>query len=176
MSILYLSTVYPLPHKIVNSFMQKVDSVSIAEGPYPVIELQISERQKVRKRADSGKKRPGKEKEETMFGFKVVRDSLGPGSAINMAHGITKLDPAKRVLALTQEDLFFHSGMPAFVNTLYNNSAYVLLIMTNKKEQEIESVLKGFGFHNFRHIDNLAEIETFRRNKDLTVLFYKGII
>jgi indolepyruvate ferredoxin oxidoreductase alpha subunit len=175
-SMLYLSTVYPLPHKLVDDFIEKMDTIYVAEGACPAIELQISERKKVRKRWVLSKKRPRKEKEETMFGFKVVRDTLGPGSAISIAHGMKKLDPDKRVLAITQEDHFFHSGMPAFVNTLYNNSFFVLLIMTNEKEKEIGKVLKGCGFHNFFHIDNVSEIEKYKGKGELTVLFCRGII
>jgi hypothetical protein len=93
-----------------------------------------------------------------------------------MAHGMKKLDPGKRVLAITQEDHFFHSGMPAFVNTLYNNSSFMLLIMTNEKEQKIKKVLKGCGFHNFFHIDNVSEIEKYKGKGELTVLFCRGII
>jgi TPP-dependent indolepyruvate ferredoxin oxidoreductase alpha subunit len=174
-SMLHLSTVYPLPHKLVDAFIEKMDTIYVAEGAYPAIELQISERKKVRKREGSSKTRPRKGKEEAMFGFKVVRDTLGPGSAINMAHGMKKLDPDKRVLAITQEDHFFHSGMPAFVNTLYNNSSFVLLIMTNEKEQEIGKVLEGCGFHNFFHIDNVSEIEKYKGKGELTVLLCRGL-
>jgi indolepyruvate ferredoxin oxidoreductase alpha subunit len=175
-SMLYLSTVYPLPHKLVDAFIEKMDTIYVAEGTCPAIELQISERKKVRKREGSSKTRPRKGKEETMFGFKVVRDTLGPGSAINMAHGMKKLDPDRKVLAITQEDHFFHSGMPAFVNTLYNNSSFMLLIMTNEKEQKIKKVLEGCGFHNFFHIDNVSEIEKYKGKGELTVLFCRGII
>ena len=175
-SMLCLSTVYPLPHELVDAFIEKMDEVFVDEGTCPVIELQISERKKVRKREGSDKKRPGKIKEETMFGFKVVRDTLGPGSAINMAHGMKKLDPGKKVLAITQEDHFFHSGMPAFVNTLYNNSSYLLVIMTNEKEQKIGKVFEGCGFRNFFHIGNVSAIEKYKAKKELTVLFCRGII
>jgi TPP-dependent indolepyruvate ferredoxin oxidoreductase alpha subunit len=174
-SMLYLSTVYPLPHKLVEAFIEKMDEVFVAEGTCPAIELQISERKKVRKGLGLRKMRSRKEKEETMYGFKVVRDTLGPGSAINMAHGMKKLDPDRKVLAITQEDHFFHSGMPAFVNTLYNNSSYLLVIMTNEKEQKIGKVLEGCGFHNFFHIDNVSEIEKYKGKRDLTVLFCRGI-
>jgi TPP-dependent indolepyruvate ferredoxin oxidoreductase alpha subunit len=175
-SMLYLSTVYPLPHKLVEAFIEKMDEVFVAEGTCPAIELQISERKKVRKGLGLRKMRSRKEKEETMYGFKVVRDTLGPGSAINMAHGMKKLDPDRKVLAITQEDHFFHSGMPAFVNTLYNNSSYLLVIMTNEKEQKIGKVLEGCGFHNFFHIDNVSEIEKYKGKRDLTVLFCREII
>jgi hypothetical protein len=66
--------------------------------------------------------------------------------------------------------------MPAFVNTLYNASAYVLLILGDKREEEIKKILAGFGFQNIFHIDNFTEIGRFKDAKELTVLFGKGII
>jgi len=173
-SILKLATVYPLPDKLVRDFIDQMDVVFVEET-YPVIELQIADRSKVHAnkiRASHERKKP----EETMYGMQVVRDKLGSASSINMAHGIKKLDPGKRVLAITYEDFFFHSGMPAFVNTLYNNSSYVLLIMTNKREDELKGVLKGFGFENYHHLDNASEIEKFKDASTLTVLFCRGII
>jgi len=173
-SILKLATVYPLPDKLVRDFIDQMDVVFVEET-YPVIELQIADRSKVHANkihASHERKKP----EETMYGMQVVRDKLGSASSINMAHGIKKLDPGKRVLAITYEDFFFHSGMPAFVNTLYNNSSYVLLIMTNKREDELKGVLKGFGFENYHHLDNASEIEKFKDASTLTVLFCRGII
>jgi TPP-dependent indolepyruvate ferredoxin oxidoreductase alpha subunit len=155
--------------------MEEMKEVYVAEGRHPVIELQIGERKKIRKKGP-GITRPVVGKAETMYGFNVVRDVLGPGSAINMAHGMKKLDPGRKVLAITGEDNFFHSGMPAFVNTLYNNSAYLLLIMTKRKEREIGKVMKGFGFHNFHHINSAKDVEKFKKTKDLTVLFCEGIL
>jgi TPP-dependent indolepyruvate ferredoxin oxidoreductase alpha subunit len=174
-SMLFLSTVHPLPLKLVNGFVAEMDEVFISEGPYPAIELQISDRSKI----ISGKMgSPGRRTKpaETMYGFDVVRDTLGPASSINMAHGIKKTEPERRILAITFEDFFFHSGMPAFVNTLYNASSYVLLVLVNEKEEAIKQVLAGFGFHNAFHIDKYSEIERFKDAKELTVLFCKGII
>ncbi len=174
-NVLYLSTVYPLPVNLVNTFIDGVEEFYVIEGEYPVIELQIPDTAKVR--AEHIRDTPKRPKpEETMYGFEVVRDKLGAASSINMAHGIKKLEPGRKILAVTFEDHFFHSGMPAFVNTLYNNSAYVLLVLTNEREEEIRHILDGFGFHNYHHINNVSEIENFKDREDLTVLFYRGII
>jgi len=174
-NVLYLSTVYPLPVNLVNTFIDGVKEVYVIEGEYPVIELQIPDTAKVR--AEHIKESPKRPKpEEVMYGFEVVRDKLGAASSINMAHGIKKLEPHRKILAITFEDHFFHSGMPAFVNTLYNNSKYVLLVLTNEREEEIKHILDGFGFHNYHHIYNVPEIENFKNREDLTVLFYRGII
>lgn len=174
-SFLFLSTVHPLPLKLVDDFVKEMDEVFISEGIYPAIELQIRDRSKIvfgRAETPAGRTKP----QEAMYGFDVVRDTLGPASSINMAHGIKKTEPERKILAITFEDFFFHSGMPAFVNTLYNQSSYVALILGDKREDEIRKVLAGFGFTNAHRIDSFAEIERFRDTTDLTVLFCRGII
>jgi TPP-dependent indolepyruvate ferredoxin oxidoreductase alpha subunit len=174
-SMLFVSTVYPLPLTLINGFMGEMDEVFISEGPYPAIELQIHDRSKIiSEKMGSPVKRT--KPQETMYGFDVVRDTLGPASSINMAHGIKKTEPDRRVLAITFEAFFLHSGMPAFVNTLYNASSYVLLILGDKREEEIKKILAGFGFLNAFHIDAYSEIERFKDVQELTVLFCKGII
>jgi len=152
-----------------------MEEVFIAEGPYPAIELQIQDRSKIVS-AKVGDIPERKKPQETMYGFDVVRDTLGPASSINMAHGIKKTEPGKKILAITFEDFFLHSGMPAFVNTLYNGSAYIILILGDKKEEEIKKILAGFGFNNVFRIDNFSEIERFKDTEDMTVLFCRGII
>lgn len=174
-SLLFISTVHPLPVKLVNDFIAGMEEVFIAEGPYPAIELQIQDRSKIVS-AKVGGLPERKKPQETMYGFDVVRDTLGPASSINMAHGIKKTEPGKKILAITFEDFFLHSGMPAFVNTLYNGSAYIILILGDKKEEEIKKILAGFGFNNVFRIDNFSEIERFKDTEDMTVLFCRGII
>jgi TPP-dependent indolepyruvate ferredoxin oxidoreductase alpha subunit len=172
-SILKLSTVYPLPEKLVMDFIDSMEEVFLSET-YPAIEYQIPDRSKVSKGPTDAARR-GPKPEETLYGLHVVRDKLGPASSINMAHGIIKCAPEKMVLAITYEDFFLHSGMPAFVNTIYNGSAYLLLIMSNNKEEEIRRMLEGFSFHNCHTIAAMKEIERFKDVEQLTVLFCKGI-
>ncbi|HQG49881.1 MAG TPA: hypothetical protein PKZ95_00680 [Syntrophorhabdaceae bacterium] len=174
-NVLFLSTIYPLPLKLVDDFMQCVEDVYVIEGEYPVLQMQIPDMTKVK--TEHLKEVPKTPKpEETMYGFEIIRDKLGAASSINMAHGIKKLEPKRKVLAITFEEHFFHSGMPAFVNTLYNNSSYVLLILTNEKEDEIRRIMDGFGFYNYHHINDTTDIESFINSDALTVLFYRGII
>ena len=66
-----------------------------------------------------------------------------------MAHGIKKLEPGQNVLAITFEDYFFQAGMPALVNTMYNGSAYVLLIMASSREEEMKRIIEGYGCRKF---------------------------
>jgi TPP-dependent indolepyruvate ferredoxin oxidoreductase alpha subunit len=172
-SVLKISTVHPLPDKLVMDFIGDMKEVFMAET-YPVIEFQIPQRSKVKKGL-TGMMHRGPKPEETIYGFHVVRDKLGHASSINMAHGIKKCMPEKKVLAITYEDHFFRSGMPAFVNTLCNDVSYVLLVMSHDREEEIKNILHGFGFHNCFHLNAISEIERFQDAKELTVLFCRGI-
>jgi len=172
-SILKIATVYPLPEKLVMDFIGDMDEAFLSET-YPAIEFQIPERSRV-SRGPAGMARRGPRPEETIYGFHVVRDKLGPASSINMAHGIRKCAPEKRVLAITYEDFFLHSGMPAFINAVYNGSDYVLLIMSNRQEEGIKEMLRGFGFNNCHTIAAIQEVEHFKDTEELTVLFCKGI-
>lgn len=117
----------------------------------------------------------GPKPDESIYGFDVVRDKLGPASSINMAHGICKSEPGKKILAITYEDFFLHSGLPAFVNSIYNDSRYTLLIMCNTKEEEIRKILRGFDFNNCHTIPSINEVEKFNAGSEMTVLFCKGI-
>lgn len=183
-SVFNVETVFPLPLRSIDGFIDKMDKVLISEGPYPVMEVQIGDRGKVGReqiREEVAEEEPGKQHaflrvEETIHGFRVVRDILGPASAINMAHGMTILDPDRKVLAITSEDNFFHSGMPAFVNTIYNGSSYVLLITTDKREDEIKGMIEGWGFRNCFLLGQVAELERFKETGALTVLLCKRAI
>ena len=105
-SMLCLSTVFPLPLKLVDAFVADMDEVFMAEGPYPVIELQISDRSKILRGPTLGAKRRTKP-EETMYGFKVIRDTLGAASSINMAHGARRARRKVRFSPLPLRIIFF---------------------------------------------------------------------
>ncbi|MBA4417248.1 MAG: hypothetical protein C0392_04970 [Syntrophus sp. (in: bacteria)] len=174
-SILYLATVFPVPVKLVDAFLADVDEVFMAEGPYPAIRMQIGDRAKIISEPSLGIRKRSKP-EETMYGFTVIRETLGPASSINMAHGIKKVEPDRMILATTFEDYFFHSGMPAVVNTVYNNSVFLLLVMGCRREEEVQRIMEGYGCRNFYHINEPSGIERFKEITEFTVLFYKGII
>ena len=174
-SVLCLSTVFPLPLRLVEAFVADMDEVFMAEGPYPVIEMQMRDRSKVF-RGPSFAGRNETKPEETICGFAVVRDTLGAASSINMAHGMKKLEPDRKVLAVTFEDYLFRAGMPALVNTMYNGSSYVLLILASTREEEMKRIIGAYGCNSFFHIDDISEIERFQDASELTVLFYRGIV
>ncbi len=173
-SVLKLATVFPLPHKLVQGFIDGMDEVLVVET-YPAIELQIPDRTKVRSGfVDAGSGRP--QYDEVIAGFTVVRDRLGPASSINMAHGIKKLHPEKNILAVTFEDHFFHSGMPAYVNTLYNGSSCPLLIMVSAREEEIRRILGSYGVKSIFAIGAVDELARFRDMAEPVAIFYRGMI
>ncbi|HVN95035.1 MAG TPA: hypothetical protein VMT62_01275 [Syntrophorhabdaceae bacterium] len=172
-SLLKISTIFPLPLGLVADFINKKEMVFIAET-YPVMEAQIHERTKL-SRGPAGMLHRGPKPEETTYGFHVVRDKLGPASSINMARGIKRSMPETKVLAVTYEDFFFDCGIPAFVDTLIAGTPSVILIMSNNKEDAIKEIFRGFGFHNYFHLNDFSEVQRFRDVEELTVLFCKGI-
>ena len=111
---------------------------------------------------------------EVLFGLTVVRDELGPASALNIAHGMVKSGTEGRILAVTDGEAFLHSGLPAFVNTLYNGSDYLLVIKTKGGADELEQLFGGFGFSRCFRIKTAGEIEDYREEGKLTVLLYEG--
>ncbi|HPP06545.1 MAG TPA: hypothetical protein PLW88_04185, partial [Syntrophorhabdaceae bacterium] len=84
--------------------------------------------------------------------------------------------PERKIMAITYENHFLHSGMPAFVNVLYNNSSFVLLITVNEKEQEIRRFMEGCGFKNFFSIKDVEEIKDMKDKDGFVVFFYRGMI
>ncbi len=178
LSYFVLSTVYPLPSRLVSTFMEKVSEVFIISDPYSVIQFQLeSYREKLRPsyEEEALQKRTYK-KEEVVYGYLVLRDTLGPASSMNMAHAIKKLNPDERVLALTYEDNFFHSGLAAFINTLYNGSDYHLLILTEKREAEIINFMEALNFKNYHFIRDFDELKFYAEKKGFTVLILGGKI
>ena len=173
-SILRLATVFPLPEKLTQRFIDAMDEVLVVET-YPAIELQIPQRTKVKTGfVDRGRGRP--QFEEKIQGFTVIRDRLGPASSINMAHGIKKLHPDRNIMAVTFEDHFFHSGMPAYINSLYNDSASVLLVMVSELRDELKRVLASYGVENVVDINEITELARFKDTKEPIVALYRGMI
>lgn len=173
-SILRLATVFPLPEKLTRRFVDAMDEVLVVEN-YPAIELQIPDRTKVKSGfVDRGRGRP--QFEEKIQGFTVIRDRLGPASSINMAHGVKKLHPDRNIMAVTFEDHFFHSGMPAYVNSLYNDSVSVLLVMASERADELRQVLRSYGVANIVDIGEITELARFVNTKEPVVVLYRGMI
>ena len=54
------------------------------------------------------------------------------GAGIGVAHGAAKAGSPERHVAVIGDSTFFHSGIPALVNTVYNRSPVVTIIMDNR--------------------------------------------
>ncbi len=178
-SVLTLGTIFPLPKKLVTGFIEKMQSVEIREGTYPAIEMQIAAKDRINGPMSKPSTRVCEatgRKAEIICGLTVVRDELGPASSINMAHGMASSHAQKGILAITDETAFFHSGLPAFVNTLYNGSSYVLVIKTETEKgmSDITRYMDGIGFSGHSVIEKAAEIERFKAAEGLKVLLFEG--
>ena len=53
------------------------------------------------------------------------------GSSIGIGHGIEK-STNQKVVALIGDSTFFHSGIPALINTVYNNSNPLIIVLDNR--------------------------------------------
>ena len=176
-SLLSLGAVFPLPSRTVSAFIDLMEEVRIAEGPYPAIELQVRQKDRIRGGMAGGRiapPAPGRDGEQMRFGSRVMRDELGPASSINMAHGMATSGTEGEIIAVTDEEAFLHSGLPAFVNTLYNGSAFLLVVRAKARAGEIEAILGGFGFSRCFRIGTAREIEGYIGTGRLTVLLCEG--
>lgn len=54
------------------------------------------------------------------------------GASIGVAHGAVKAGSPERHVAVLGDSTFFHTGIPALVNTVYNNSPVITIIMDNR--------------------------------------------
>jgi TPP-dependent indolepyruvate ferredoxin oxidoreductase alpha subunit len=176
-SVLALGSVFPLPQRLVSTFIDRMEEVRVVEGPYAAIGLQVKQKGRMQGdltstpaagAADASKAR------EVLFGRTVVRDELGPASSINIAHGMAKSGIEGGILAVTDVESFLHSGLPAFVNTLYNGSAYLLLIKTTDGAEGLKHLFGGFGFSRCFPIKTAGEIEGYQGCGELTVLLFEG--
>jgi TPP-dependent indolepyruvate ferredoxin oxidoreductase alpha subunit len=176
-SHLILGSVFPLPARLVSSFIQGREEVQIVEGDYPAIEVQVRKKERVDGRLSridaEACSTAVPEGREELFGFVVVRDKLGPASALNMAHGMAR-GGTRKILAVTDIDAFLHSGLPAFVNTLYNGSEYLLVIKTKGRSEVLARVLLGFGFERFFELASVGDLQRYENESQLTVLSYEG--
>jgi TPP-dependent indolepyruvate ferredoxin oxidoreductase alpha subunit len=174
-STLFLSTVYPLPANLVSGFVQKMEEVFVLEDPYSVIDFQLG-RRIMSLEGHKGFKGKIPKEGERLWEYEIIRDIYGPSSSMNLAHGIKKLDPKKKILALTYEDNFFHSGIPAFINTLYNDSNYHLLILTSGREDEIIRFMEGLNFRNYHVLKSIEEIRSYEKEEGFTVFILRGTL
>ena len=106
------------------------------------------------------------------------------GSANGIAHGISKATGGKqKVITFVGDSSFFHAGIPALINTIFNKSNPLIVILDNqttamtghqphpgvgKKPEEdgiepikIEEIVKACGVKNVKVIDQVASLKEF---------------
>lgn len=106
------------------------------------------------------------------------------GSANGIAHGISKTTKQK-IITFVGDSSFFHAGIPALINTVFNKSNPLIIIFENqttamtghqphpgigKRQEEngvepikIEEIVKSCGVKNLKVIDQVTQQEEFQR-------------
>ncbi len=107
------------------------------------------------------------------------------GSSIGVSHGIKKSNPAhpQKTISFIGDSTFFHSGIPALVNTVFNRSNPLIIIMDNSttamtghqpnpaapKDRQgirIYDVVKACGVKNVKIVDPFNQEEFVKTVKD----------
>lgn len=124
------------------------------------------------------------------------------GSSIGIAHGIKKSSNQK-LISFIGDSSFFHAGIPALINSVYNQSSPLIIIMDNRttamtghqpnpgmgktgmgkvvEEIKIEDIVRACGVKHIKVIDpkNIDEfretIKEFLNKKEVSVIVAKKI-
>ncbi|MFH0792281.1 MAG: thiamine pyrophosphate-dependent enzyme, partial [bacterium] len=134
------------------------------------------------------------------------------GSSIGIAHGIRKAantsfsqasESKRRLISFIGDSTFFHSGIPSLINTVFNKSNPLIIILDNQTTGmtghqtnpglgrtgsgeettviDIESIVKACGVKNVRVVDpiNMRDLETtikdFLGKEDVSVIIAKRV-
>jgi len=97
------------------------------------------------------------------------------GSSVGIAHGIKKATQQK-LIAFIGDSTFFHAGIPALINTVFNKSNPLIIILNNQTTAmtghqphpgapaepngvKIEEIVKACGLNNLKIIDPINQEE-----------------
>jgi indolepyruvate ferredoxin oxidoreductase alpha subunit len=114
-----------------------------------------------------------------LFSHKVIniQDYLYcMGSSTSVAHGISKMTKQK-VICFIGDSSFFHAGIPALINTVFNQSNPLIIILENRttamtghqphpgvgdgKAINIEDIVKACGIKNVKVVDQVENQKEF---------------
>ncbi len=123
--------------------------------------------------------------------LKTVDTIIDMGASISNAHGLDKAinrkEKKKMIVATIGDSTFFHTGIPALANAIYNNSNIVVVVLDNRvtamtghqphpgtgitpssngKEIRIEDVAKALGANYVRVVDPYNIRETIQTIKE----------
>jgi len=114
------------------------------------------------------------------------------GSSIGIAHGIKKSSKQK-LITFIGDGTFFHAGIPALINTVFNKSNPLIIILDNRITAmtghqpnpgapltpngiKIENIVKACGVKNLKIIDPINQkefietIKNFSNKKEVSVI------
>ena len=93
------------------------------------------------------------------------------GSSIGIAHGIKKVT-GQKLITFIGDSTFFHSGIPALINTVFNQSNPLIIVMDNQTTAmtghqphpgvcgiSMESIIRACGVKNLKVIDPANQTE-----------------
>jgi len=105
------------------------------------------------------------------------------GAGIGISHGVKKSSPKQKVITFMGDGTFFHSGVAGLINTVYNKSNPLVIVMDNRitamtghqtnpgmgktimgdntEELQIAEIAKACGVKNVKVLDpiNIKELE-----------------
>ncbi len=100
------------------------------------------------------------------------------GSSIGIAHGIKKATKQK-LITFIGDSTFFHAGIPALINTVFNKSNPLIIVMDNQTTAmtghqphpgtcgvKMENIIKACGVKNLRVIDPVKQVEFIKTVKE----------
>ena len=122
------------------------------------------------------------------------------GSSVGIAHGIKKMT-GQKLVTFVGDSSFFHAGIPALINTVYNKSNPLIIIMDNGitamtgqqphpgvgktgmgekiPEIKIEDIVRACGVRNLKIIDPINQkdfiktVKEFLKKKEVSVIIAK---
>jgi len=114
------------------------------------------------------------------------------GSSIGIAHGIKKVS-GQKLITFIGDSTFFHAGIPALINTVFNKSNPLIIVMDNRTTAmtghqphpgapakpdgiKIENIVKACGVKNLKVIDPVNQkdfintVKKFLNKKEVSVI------
>lgn len=114
------------------------------------------------------------------------------GSSVGIAHGIKKVT-GQKLITFIGDGTFFHAGIPALINTVFNKSNPLIIILDNqttamtghqphpgapkdKNPIKIEDIVKACGVKNLKVIDPINQkefintVKEFLNKKEVSVI------
>jgi indolepyruvate ferredoxin oxidoreductase alpha subunit len=95
------------------------------------------------------------------------------GSSTGIAHGISKAT-GQKIIAFVGDSSFFHAGIPALINTVFNKSNPLIIIFTNKttamtghqphpgiESVKVEDIVRACGVKNLKVLDQTENQKEF---------------